>query len=95
MNGVTLVILTLNEIEGLRHIFPKIPLHAVDEVGDRRRHDPGAGVELPELLAVARAVGGENAVGAALEHEVAGRREHAAAFDDRVGRMPRGALRDL
>jgi glycosyltransferase involved in cell wall biosynthesis len=29
---VTLVILTLNEIEGLRHIFPKIPLHAVDEV---------------------------------------------------------------
>jgi len=30
--GVTLVILTLNEIEGLGHVFPKLPLHAVDEV---------------------------------------------------------------
>ena len=30
--GVTLVVLTLNEIEGLGHVFPKLPLHAVDEV---------------------------------------------------------------
>lgn len=30
--GVSLVILTLNEIDGLRHVFPKLPLHAVDEV---------------------------------------------------------------
>jgi glycosyltransferase involved in cell wall biosynthesis len=28
----TLVILTLNEIEGVTHIFPKLPLHLVDEV---------------------------------------------------------------
>ncbi|MBI2494804.1 MAG: glycosyltransferase family 2 protein [Candidatus Rokubacteria bacterium] len=32
MTGTTLVILTLNEIEGLRHVFPKIPAAAVDEV---------------------------------------------------------------
>jgi len=30
--GVTLVLLTLNEIEGLGHAFTKLPLHAVDEV---------------------------------------------------------------
>ncbi len=30
--GVTLVVLTLNEIEGLRHVFPRLPRHAVDEV---------------------------------------------------------------
>jgi glycosyltransferase involved in cell wall biosynthesis len=30
--GVTLVLLTLNEIDGLGHVFPKLPLHAVDEV---------------------------------------------------------------
>jgi glycosyltransferase involved in cell wall biosynthesis len=30
--GVTLVLLTLNEIEGLAHVFPKLPLHTVDEV---------------------------------------------------------------
>ena len=30
--GVTLLILTLNEIEGLGHVFPKLPLHTVDEV---------------------------------------------------------------
>jgi glycosyltransferase involved in cell wall biosynthesis len=30
--GVTLAILTLNEIDGLGHVFPKLPLHAVDEV---------------------------------------------------------------
>lgn len=28
----TLVILTLNEIEGVTHIFPKLPLHLVDEL---------------------------------------------------------------
>jgi len=31
-SGVTLVILTLNEIEGLGQVFPKIPLDRVDEV---------------------------------------------------------------
>lgn len=32
MTGVTLAVLTLNEIEGLRQIFPKIPTHCVDEI---------------------------------------------------------------
>lgn len=32
MTGVTLVVLTLNEIEGLRQVFPKIPTHCVDEI---------------------------------------------------------------
>jgi glycosyltransferase involved in cell wall biosynthesis len=32
LTGTTLVILTLNEIEGLRHVFPKIPTSCVDEV---------------------------------------------------------------
>ena len=32
MTPFTLVILTLNEIEGVTHIFPKLPLHLVDEV---------------------------------------------------------------
>ena len=32
MTGTTLVILTLNEIEGLRHVFPKIPTWCVDEI---------------------------------------------------------------
>jgi glycosyltransferase involved in cell wall biosynthesis len=32
MTPFTLVILTLNEIEGVSHIFPKLPLHLVDEV---------------------------------------------------------------
>jgi len=32
VTGTTLVILTLNEIEGLRHVFPKIPPWCVDEV---------------------------------------------------------------
>ena len=32
MTGATLVILTLNEIEGLRHVFPKIPTWCVDEI---------------------------------------------------------------
>lgn len=32
MSAVTLVILTLNEIDGVGHVFPKLPLHAVDEV---------------------------------------------------------------
>ena len=32
MTPFTLVILTLNEIEGVTHIFPKVPLHLVDEV---------------------------------------------------------------
>jgi len=31
MTPFTLVILTLNEIEGVTHIFPKLPLHLVDE----------------------------------------------------------------
>lgn len=32
MTGVTLVVLTLNEVEGLRQVFPKIPTHCVDEI---------------------------------------------------------------
>jgi len=32
VNGVTLVVLTLNEIDGLGHVFPKIPAAHVDEV---------------------------------------------------------------
>ena len=32
MTAFTLVILTLNEIEGVTQIFPKLPLHLVDEV---------------------------------------------------------------
>jgi glycosyltransferase involved in cell wall biosynthesis len=32
MTPFTLVILTLNEIEGVTHMFPKLPLHLVDEV---------------------------------------------------------------
>ena len=32
MTPVTLVVLTLNEIEGVAQIFPKLPLHLVDEV---------------------------------------------------------------
>ena len=32
MTGVTLAVLTLNEIEGLRQVFPKIPTHCVDEI---------------------------------------------------------------
>ena len=32
MTGITLVVLTLNEIEGLRQVFPKIPTHCVDEI---------------------------------------------------------------
>lgn len=32
MTPATLVILTLNEIEGVRHILPKIPTHCVEEV---------------------------------------------------------------
>jgi glycosyltransferase involved in cell wall biosynthesis len=32
VTGVTLVVLTLNEIAGLRQIFPKIPTHCVDEI---------------------------------------------------------------
>ena len=32
MTPFTLVILTLNEIEGVTHLFPKLPLHLVDEV---------------------------------------------------------------
>jgi glycosyltransferase involved in cell wall biosynthesis len=32
MTPFTLVILTLNEIEGVTHIFPKLPLYLVDEV---------------------------------------------------------------
>jgi glycosyltransferase involved in cell wall biosynthesis len=32
MTPVTLVILTLNEIDGVTHVIPKLPAHAVDEV---------------------------------------------------------------
>jgi glycosyltransferase involved in cell wall biosynthesis len=32
MRPVTLVLLTLNEIDGVGHVFPKLPLSAVDEV---------------------------------------------------------------
>jgi glycosyltransferase involved in cell wall biosynthesis len=32
MTPVTLVVLTLNEIDGVTHVFPKLPLGAVDEV---------------------------------------------------------------
>ena len=32
MTPFTLVILTLNEIEGVTHVFPKLPLYLVDEV---------------------------------------------------------------
>jgi len=32
MTAFTLVILTLNEIEGVTQVFPKLPLHLVDEV---------------------------------------------------------------
>lgn len=32
MTAVTLVILTLNEIEGVEHIFPKLPAGCVDEI---------------------------------------------------------------
>ena len=32
MSGVTLVVLTLNEIHGVGQVFPKLPVHAVDEV---------------------------------------------------------------
>jgi glycosyltransferase involved in cell wall biosynthesis len=32
VSPVTLVVLTLNEIDGVGHVFPKLPLQAVDEV---------------------------------------------------------------
>ena len=32
MTPVTLVILTLNEIDGVGHVFPKLPLGVVDEM---------------------------------------------------------------
>src|SRR5882757_3471488 len=56
-------------------------LHTVEQIRNRRSHDPGAGVELPELFAVGSAIGAEHSVGAALEDEVARGRENSAAFD--------------
>ena len=52
-------------------------LDAVDPVGHRRRHDAGARIEGPQLLAVGGAVGRQDAVGAALKHQVAGRGQNA------------------
>src|SRR5882757_11534328 len=56
-------------------------LHTVEQIRHRRSHDPGAGVELPELFAVGSAIGAEHSVGAALEDEVARGRENSATFD--------------
>ena len=69
-------------------------LHAVDEIGHRRCDDSRRRVELPELQAVGRPIRRENPVGASLENEVAGRREHAAPFEHGVGNSPSGALLD-
>src|SRR5262245_13973630 len=56
-------------------------LFAIDEIRYRRCHDSGACIEFPELLSVRRTICGEHAVGPALNHKVAGCRQHAAAFD--------------
>src|SRR6185437_16973015 len=60
-------------------------LLAVDHVGDARRIDAGAAVELPQLLAGARVVGLVPAVRLAVEHDVTRGREHAA--DQRLRRL--------
>src|SRR5882757_6207290 len=56
-------------------------LHTVEQIRHRRSHNPGAGVELPDLFAVGSAIGAEHSVGAALEDEVASGRENSATFD--------------
>jgi hypothetical protein len=69
-------------------------LAAVDAVADRRRADAALDVAAPQLAAVARIEGAEQAIGRAVEHEVAGRRERAAVPDRRVVDLPARLLRD-
>src|SRR5690606_39722854 len=69
-------------------------LLAVEHVRDRRRHDPLADVRLPQLLAVARAVGDEAPGMRPLEDEIAGRRQRAAARVALVRHPPARALLD-
>src|SRR5262245_30700627 len=57
-------------------------LDAVDEVRDRWRHDSGASVELPQLRPVGCSICGEHTVATSLKHEVAGRGQHPAVFDN-------------
>src|SRR5690606_2740897 len=54
-------------------------LLAVEAIRARRRDDAGPRAELPELLAAIRAIGDEAPVVGALEDEIAGGRQRAAA----------------
>src|SRR5262245_55551026 len=53
-------------------------LNSIDEIGYRRRHDSGTGVELPQFLSVRRAICGEHSVCAALHYEIAGCCQYSA-----------------
>src|SRR5689334_5543062 len=63
-------------------------LNAIDLVSYRRRHDAGARIERPELLAVGSAIGGQDSVRASLNNQVAARGQDASAFGYRILRAP-------
>jgi len=67
-------------------------LDSTHEVCHGRGHDPGAAVELPELLAVRGAIRRQHPVRATLEDEIAARRENAAAFHNRIACVPHAPL---
>ena len=68
-------------------------LHAIDHVGDRRSDRHLLHRHLPDLLAGVGAVGGESGGDIALEHQIAGGHQHAAATLLLVRRAPHFPLR--
>ncbi len=62
--------------------------------GDRAGDGRGLHGHFPELLAVSRAEDREGLPGGAFDHEIAGRRQHAAVAVARQGHAPRFLLRD-
>ncbi len=64
-------------------------LRSVERIGHGPGDNSDAGIELPQRLAVGRAVGFKFSVGAALEDQVAGRGQRAATLRETAGRRAR------